>query len=282
MVAVTTFAINAEDVAAQAIKQARPQRAKIIRDQDLPYPPTLPRDAAFVTDKSPVFLQRPETLHEDVAVAKTPPQIDFLFYPEQTYPGKPWSNWGGGCVADGKYFSAIGDHYAIGRGASPHSTGNAFVYQYDPANKQLRTLADLASTLKLPADHYRPGKIHSRVDMGSDGWLYYATHRGSPKAASDANHYQGDWILRTNPTSGQSEVVAHGPIPKHSIPNSLLDPQRMIFYGGTAAGPDAASQEIHFFAYDLANRKLLYAGPNGPALHDLVQQHRLPVLRSGQ
>jgi hypothetical protein len=270
MVVVTTIAIGTTDVAAQATKKDRPARAKIIRDEDLPYPPTLPGEAAFVSDKSPLFLQRPETLHDDVTVAKTPPQIDFLFYPQQTYPGKPWSNWGGGCVADGKYYSAIGDHYAIGRGASPHSTGNAFVYEYDPATRQLRTVVDLAKVLKLPADNYRPGKIHSRVDMGSDGWLVYATHRGSPKAASDANHYQGDWILRTNPNTGQSEVVAHGPVPKHSIPNSMLDPERLIFYGGTAAGPDAESQEIQFFAYDLAKRKLLYAGPNGPARYMIL------------
>ena len=106
--------------------------------------------------------------------------------------------------------------------------------------------------------------------MGRDGWLYYATHRGSPAAANDANHYLGDWIFRTDPRSGKSEVVVHGPVPKHSIPNSVLDPERMIFYGATAAGPDSPQQEIQFFAYDVKNRKLLYSGSNGPARYMIL------------
>ncbi|MGC3968159.1 MAG: hypothetical protein QM775_12555 [Pirellulales bacterium] len=39
----------------------------------------------------------------------------------------------------------------------------------------------------------------------------------------------------------------------------------MIFYGGTAAGVDAAEQGIQFFAYDVRNKKLLFSGPEGPA-----------------
>lgn len=249
---------------------ANAQKKKRILSTDLPYPPTLPKGQEMVTDSSPNLLTRPESLRDAVAVAKEPPTIEFIYYPEQTYPGKPWSNWGDGCVADGKYYSAIGDHYAIGRGELKYGTGTAFVYEYDPESKTLRSLIDVASFLDLPRGHYTPGKIHSRIDMGSDGWLYYATHRGSPKAANDENHYQGDWIFRTNPVSGKSEIVVHAPVPRHSIPNSVLDPQRMIYYGGTAAGPDAALQEIQFFAYDVKNNKLLYSGPNGPARYMIL------------
>jgi hypothetical protein len=264
--------VAASDASAQK-KQARPAkpaRPKIVRDADLPYPPVLPEGKTVVSDTSSKFLKAPDSLREGVLVAKKPPTIDFIFYPEQKYPGKPWSNWGDGSVADGKFYSAIGDHYAIGRGEAQHGTGTAFVYEYDPQTKTLRTLVDVTKFLDLPAGHYTPGKIHTRVDMGSDGWLYYATHRGSPKAANDANHYKGDWIFRTNPKSGKSEVVVHGPVPKHSIPNSVLDPQRMIFYGATAAGPDSPLQEIQFFAYDVKNRKLLYSGTNGPARYMIL------------
>lgn len=259
--------------AAAQKKQAqpvKPPRPKVIRDEDLPYPPALPDGQTVVTDTSPKFLEPPESLREGVAIAKTPPTIDFVFYPEQNYPGKPWSNWGDGSVADGKFYSAIGDHYAIGRGVALHGTGTAFVYEYDPQSKNLRSLVDVARFLDLPKGHYTPGKIHSRVDMGSDGWLYYATHRGSPKAANDANHYQGDWIFRTDPKTGKSEVVVQGPVPKHSIPNSVLDARRMIFYGATAAGPDSPQQEIQFFAYDVMRRKLLYTGSNGPARYMIL------------
>lgn len=249
---------------------AKPARPRVVRDEDLPYPPTLPMGRTVVSDTSTEFLRHPESLRKGVLVAKTPPTVDFTFYPRQNYPGKPWSNWGDGCVTEGKYYSAIGDHYAIGRGQAEHGTGTAFVYEYHPRTKELALLVDVAKLLDLPQGHYTPGKIHSRIDMGSDGWLYYATHRGSPKAASDANHYQGDWILRTNPKTGNSEVVAHAPVPKHSIPNSVLDSQRMIFYGATAAGPDSPLQEIQFFAYDVRKRKLLYSGANGPARYMML------------
>lgn len=246
------------------------QKPKQIKDEDLPWPPTIPGGKEVVTDTSPDFLKPTETLRDGVAIAKKAPTIDFAFYPEQNYPGKPWSNWGDGGVANGKYYSAIGDHYAIGRTDNKHGNGAAHVYEYDPETKSLRSLVNVAEVLKLPKDHYAPGKIHSRVDMASDGWLYYATHRGSPRAANDANHYKGDWIFRTHPDSGKSEVVAHAPIAKHSIPNSVVDPERMIFYGGTAAGPDAKEQEIVFFAYDLKNRKLLYSQPGGPARYMIL------------
>jgi len=246
------------------------QRPKVIRDEDLDYPPVLSDQRPIVKVQDAAFLVPADTLREGVAIARAVPVVEFQFYPEQNYPGKPWSNWGDGTFANGRYYSAIGDHYAIGRGASPHSTGTAFVSEYSPESSSLRTLVDIAKVLKKPSGHYTPGKIHSRIDLGRDGWLYYATHRGSPAAANDQNHYRGDWIFRTHPQSGKTEVVAEGVIPKHSIPNSVLDPDRMIFYGGTAAGPDAEQQDIIFFAYDLKRRRLIYSGPNGPARYMML------------
>ena len=248
---------------------AKPKR---LTDADLPWPPTLPDGKKVVTDKSPEFLKGTDTLREGVVIAKEAPTIDFLFYPEQDYPGKPWSNWGDGCLANGKYYSGIGDHYAIGRGENKYGNGEALAYEYDPKTKNFRALVKVSKFLDLPNDHYAPGKIHSRIDMGSDGWLYYATHRGSSRATVDANHYKGDWIFCTNPKSGKTEVVATAPIPKHCIPNSVLDPERMIFYGGTAPGSNAENQEIQFFAYDIKKRKLLYRCDNGPARYIILAQ----------
>lgn len=269
------------------VSVAAAQKPKTIRDEDLPYPPSLPSNKAIVSDVSKKFLQPTETLKDGIAIAKKAPKIDFAFYPEQLYPGKPWSNWGDGSFADGKYYSAIGDHYAIGRGEMKYGVGAAHVYEYNSETSDFRSLVNVTEVLKLPKGHYAPGKIHSRVDMASDGWLYYATHRGSPKAASDANHYKGDWIFRTNPKSGKTEVVVHAPVPKHSIPNSVVDAERMIFYGGTAAGPDADEQEIVFFAYDLKNRKMLYSGPGGPARYMILakstgQLYFVPGNREGE
>lgn len=224
---------------------------------DATYPPKLPGGAAHRTDTSPVFLQAAASLKDGVQIAKTPPTVDFLYFPGQNYEGKPWSNWGDSLAVSGKYYASIGDHLA--------PAGNAFVYEYDPATRRFRELLNLKQLLQLPEGHYAPGKIHSRLDLGDDGWLYCSTHRGSTKVTSDAYHYTGDWIVRCHPQSGQAEVVVRAPVEKHCIPTSVLDPQRLIFYGGTAPGEQAPEQGILFFAYDLANRKLLYSGAEGPA-----------------
>ncbi|MFP4058472.1 MAG: hypothetical protein ACLF0G_16515 [Candidatus Brocadiia bacterium] len=222
---------------------------------EVTYPPKLPDGKTVATDRSDAFLEPPPAMR-DVPVAKSPPTVDFLYYPGQTYEGKPWSNWGDGLAVRGKYYSSIGDHKG--------PDGNAFVYEYDPATKQLRLLVDVRSVLALPRGHYTPGKIHGRLDMGRDGWLYFSTHRGSTRVTTDPYHYQGDWILRHHPPSGKTEIVAHGPVGKQCIPCSVLDPQRLIFYGGTAAG-DRTDKRSLFFAYDTTAGKLLYAGYGGPA-----------------
>lgn len=220
------------------------------------YPPTLPDGELVVSDQSNDFLQPPDTLQAGVQIAKTAPTVDFAWFPGQDYPGKPWSNWGDSLAVGNKYYASVGDHLA--------PAGNAFVYEYNPETKSFRKLLDLQKLLALPAGHYVPGKIHSRLDLGSDGWLYCSTHRGSTKVTTDEYHYQGDWIVRIDPASGKSEVVVRGPVPKHCIPTSVLDPERLIFYGGTAPGQDSDPRGIQFFAYDCQHRKLLYAGPNGP------------------
>jgi hypothetical protein len=221
------------------------------------YPPVLPDGKEVVTDTSEAFLKPPATLRKGVAIAKTAPTIDFLFYPGQTYAGKPWSNWGDSLAAGGKYYASIGDHLA--------PAGNAFVYEYDPATKKCRRLVDVRKLLDLPRGHYTPGKIHSRIDLGNDGRLYFATHRGSTRVTTDEYHYRGDWIIRCDPASGKAEVVAQGPVPKHCIPASVFDPKRLIFYGGTAPGTGKEGEGIQFFAYDVKAKKVLYAGPDGPS-----------------
>jgi hypothetical protein len=231
------------------------------KNYPLPYPPVLPGGAAIVVDRSEEFLKPIAELKEGVLIAKEPPTIVFGYYPGQEYAGNPWSNWGEGCFAAGKYYSAIGDHLA--------PQGTALVYEFDPNTYTHRIIADVKKTLIDAGEvndqqRYAPGKVHSRIRMGDDGWLYYATHRGSTKATSDANGYKGDWILRTDPKTAKTEVVATGPVAKHALPTSGLDPKRMIFYGGTAPGSDAVMTEIQFLAFDLKARKPLLVAADGP------------------
>lgn len=233
---------------------SRPRRVE--PETEPVFPPVLAGGRAVATDTAAEFLQPPATLRAGVAVAKEAPTVDFLFFPGQTYPGRPWSAWGDSVFSGGKLYASIGDHLA--------PEGNAFVYEYDPEAKRLQRLVDVRQVLGLPAGHYTPGKIHGRLDMGRDGWLYFSTHRGSTKATTDQYHYRGDWILRHHPATGRSEVVVQGPVARHCIPASVLDPDRLIFYGGTAPGA-GSEDDIRVFAYDVASRRRVYEGPDGPA-----------------
>jgi hypothetical protein len=224
--------------------------------EDLKWPPRLPDEKFVVSLESPRTLVPQTNLRSEIPIAKTPSRIDLLYYPEQNYLGHPWSVWGDGLAVGNKYYSAIGDHLA--------PQGDAFVFEYDSETSRIRTLSSTATTINLPAGHYMPGKIHSRIDLGSDGWLYYSTHRGSTRVTTDEYHYKGDWILRTHPETRKTEVVAQGPVPKACIPTSVLDPDRMIFYGGTSAG-DRTDKTVTFFAYDIARRKVLHTATGGPA-----------------
>lgn len=257
LVAALSAALFVSDASGQKEKK-KDKTAK----STLTFPPKLPDDRTVLTDTSKAFLEPSSTIDKDVAIAKAAPTVDFLYYPGQTYEGKPWSNWGDSLAVNGKYYASIGDHLALG-GKGP-GNGNALVFEYDPEKKSFRQLVDLVKLLDLPKDHYAPAKIHSRLDLGSDGWLYFATHRGSTTVTADKNNYKGDWIIRCDPRSGKSEVVVQGPVPKHCIPTSVLDGERLIFYGGTAAGTDAKDKGVQFFAYDVKNKKLLHSCGDGP------------------
>lgn len=226
----------------------------------LTYPPTLPEGKSVATHKTPEFLKPGANLREGVEIAKTAPEVDFLFYQGQTLPGSPWSVWGDGSAVNGKYYSAIGDHKG--------PRGRAQIYEYDPATKKLRMLVDLKDFLEQPGMlpegmDYTPGKIHSRIQMGSDGWLYYSSHRGTGRTTTDKYGFKGDWIFRTHPKTAKTEIVAAQPVLKHCMPASTLDAERLIFYAGTAAGADAAEKDIKFLAYDIKNRKTLQLTTGG-------------------
>lgn len=223
--------------------------------EGLSWPPKQPQGKKVLRDHSVRFLKAQKAMKPEVIIAETAPTIDFLYYPGQTYPGNPWSVWGDGTVAGGKYYSAIGDHKA--------PDGNACVYEYDPREQSLRKLADTASLLDLPSGHYKPGKIHTKVEMGSDGWLYFGTHRGSTRMTTEEYHYKGDWIMRCHPKTGKAEIVVHAPAGKRCIPTGMLDPERLIFYGGTAEA-DYRDDRVMFFAYDLERHRLLHSSYGGP------------------
>jgi hypothetical protein len=241
---------------------AKPRAKPSITDRyPLPYPPKLPDGQTVVTERTDAFLKPGSTLREGVEVAKMVPTVDFAFYPDQNYPGNPWSHRSDGFVKGDKYYTSSNDHLA--------PKGTALLWEYDGAEKTFRKLCDTARFLETqnafpPEMNYRPGEMQSRIDLGSDGWLYYCTDRGSPTATHDGNGWKGEWILRTHPETGKSEIVSTWPVDRHTMPCSLVDPVRNMMYVGTAPGRDAPNQKIQFFAFDLATRKIKFQCDDGP------------------
>ena len=227
----------------------------------LPYPPTLPGGKSVVTECSPALLKPGPNLKDGVTIATQPPTVDFAFYPDQNYPGNPWSHRSDGIVVGDKFYSSSNDHLA--------PRGTAHLWEYDIAAQRFTKLCDttqfLESQRAFPESmNYRPGEMQSRIDLGSDGWLYYATDRGSPTVTNDAHGYLGEWVLRTHPQTRETQIVATFPIAKHTIPASVLDPRRMRFYGGTAPGKDSANQKVQFFVLDVPTGKVLLQADDGP------------------
>ena len=227
----------------------------------LRYPPRLPNGQSVVTERSPEFLKPGPNLRDDIEIARTPPTVDFAFYPEQNYPGNPWSHRSDGIVVGDKYYSSSNDHLA--------PRGTAHLWEYDADAKQFRLLCDttkfLESVSAFPVTmNYRPGEMQSRIDLGSDGWLYYATDRGSPTVTDDAHGYLGEWVLRTHPVTRKTEIVSTFPVAKHTLPASVLDPKRMLYYGGTAPGKDSPNQKVQFFVLDVKARKVRLVADDGP------------------
>ena len=227
----------------------------LVPSQALTWPPTLADGKSSATATGPELLKPSGKLQEGVSIAKTAPVVDFFYYPGQTAGAKLWSAWGDNLVVGDRCYSAIGDHDA--------PRGNAFLYEYDGGKKTLRQVVDVTRLLDLPAGHYTPGKIHSSLSLGRDGWIYFSTHRGSTKTTTAKNHFKGDWILRYHHAGNKAEVVAHAPLPNQSMPTGWLDQERMIFYSGTQDG--ANEKKPSFLAYDVEKHKVLYSDGAGPA-----------------
>ena len=209
--------------------------------------PSLPGGRKRVVYSSPELVMKPFYVGkvEGFSVAMHPPTVIFSYLPGQDYRPRGadpvWSHWGQGIVINGKYYLGYGDHDLTGH-----------IVEWDPETGESRVVVDVTKFLNLPKEYYTPGNLHSYLTLGKDGWLYYSTGDEIPEAYI----YNGDWILRTRPETGKTEIVAQGPAGPYSVPNGFADPKRMIFFG-------TGEQQAVFFAYDLVNRRLLYKSPLG-------------------
>src|SRR5262245_10957388 len=84
----------------------------LVPAQELTWPPKLPDGKSSGTATGMELLKPPPKLQEGVKIAKTPPVVDFFYYPGQTHAAKLWSAWGDNFAAGDSCWSAIGDHDA--------------------------------------------------------------------------------------------------------------------------------------------------------------------------
>lgn len=201
-------------------------------------------------------LTPPAKFTGEVQVAKTPPTIDFGIFPGQGKPANLWSNWGDSAFMNGNFYCTIGNHDA------PH--GVALVFKVDPNKKTMEKVVDYNQVAGLTdMTQYAPGKVHSPLMDGGDGWLYFFGYRGGGTKAEWG--YVGDPLLRFNPSTGAAENL--GPaIPDNSVACSQIHvASRMVYVLGNH-GQTAKVQKDQFYAYNLDTRKLIFGGGPEPLM----------------
>jgi len=174
--------------------------------------------------------------------------VQAVVFPLPNHTGNPWSQWGIGTFGNGKFFSAIGDHCA--------QNGDSYIYEYDPSTSKLQLLTDALTVIGHQPGDWGYGKIHARMINGADGAIYVTTYWGSSTGVQFTSGYDGDVLLRIDPSTGQ--VTSLGvPISKHGVPSLASSPDGKTLYG-EAIDPVSGERDGLFFAYDIAQRKVVF------------------------
>lgn len=217
------------------------------------------------------FLTAPEKLDPPgkFTLAKQAPVVEFAQMPLPNTPADPWSIWGYGLLhSNGKFYIPLGDHLGI--------DANCYIYEYDPATKVLRLAADIQSAV----NDYKPGrfgygKIHGRLNEGTDGQIYFATYWG--KWRTENEQFHGDRAMRYDP---ETDVVTDLGMPEFGwgYPSTHMAPKQGLLYAEAhrrkanskgdadnkflADGYSSFSDpyQIEFMAYDTATRKVVFRG----------------------
>lgn len=179
-------------------------------------------------------------------------------YPHPDYEGRPWSQWGQGLVtAEGRFFSAIGDHQSV--------DGNSFIYEYDPATDRLTLIGDILSYVDHVPGTWGYGKVHSQMVPGPCGEIYFSTYWGSSRGIEFEGNYRGDITFRLDPFEETLQPL-DVPVEFHGQASMASAPQLGLVYG-EAIDPILRGEGIKrgpFFAYDVIAEKVVYQSPDEP------------------
>ena len=222
----------------------------------------LRHSTGMVTDTAKEFITIPEDYpgKRDFAMAKKAPTVEFAptrglypeFFPEDNI--GLWSQWGEVTRGpNGCYYMSTGDHRA--------KDSQVIITEYNPDKKDQRIVVDVGKVCGWKKGHHTDGKIHGRMDIMPDGTLVGATWLGRGVKDDDIAHgWLGGYLLTYNVFTGMAE--SHGiPMLNYSWHYHVTDTQTGVFM---AVG-DGYAKGTAFLAYDVLNRKTLYAGipPDG-------------------
>ncbi|MGB7861501.1 MAG: hypothetical protein WBM90_13475 [Acidimicrobiia bacterium] len=100
-----------------------------------------------------------------------------------------WSQWGQGVVgADGRHFSAVGDHLG--------ADGNSYFFVYDPDTREVSRFMDVLSVIDRPPGSWGFGKVHAQMVVDRCDRIWAATYWGTRSGITD---YEGDHLLLIDP-----------------------------------------------------------------------------------
>ncbi|MEN8238832.1 MAG: hypothetical protein ABFR53_06470, partial [Actinomycetota bacterium] len=152
--------------------------------------------------------------------------VEVVVYPRPEYSGRPWSQWGQGIVLDdGRFLSAIGDHLG--------ADGNSYLYEYDPSTGTLTRFADALTVVGHEPGEWGFGKIHAAMVEGPCGDVYVSTYWGTRRGLNFTDGYQGDVLLRLDPTNRTIENLGVI-LPEHGVASLASWPEGGLLYAEAA------------------------------------------------
>lgn len=176
--------------------------------------------------------------------------VEAVVYPRPDYEGKPWSQWGQGLLtADGRLFSAIGDHLG--------ADGNSYLYEFDAETGRLTQVTDVLSLVEHQPGEWGYGKIHGQMVAGPCGEIYFSTYWGKKPDLASHPEYPGDVLFRIGP---QQRVVENlgTPVAQHGVPSLAGWSPSGLLYGEAVDPAAGEDKDGPFFAYDVREQSVAF------------------------
>ncbi|MEH6682028.1 MAG: hypothetical protein V7724_15890 [Sediminicola sp.] len=241
------------------------------------WPPDLPsaneKDVAIL--KTNEFLEIPLGVQKildafpdaSLTVAKTPPTIELTYFdelPNAALNGVGWSSWGDLCVAhDGTVYAGIGNHWGAEK-------GEAYIYSWENATKEIKKIADLNTVLGAKPEEVHFSKVHAHIVEGKDKKIYFTGTlddgglAGSSKMLEKwTGNIGGGKLFQYDPQTGSTTVYAD--FPEATVTATMkYDSINNRLYCALEGNPKGFA----FGAFDMDKREWIYTGIPGQIAND--------------